>query len=376
MKAGPTSGDPGPLAGFVIGVTADRRSDEQIELLTRKGASVVHGPTIRTHPLGAESDLADATRAIIERPPDITLLSTGIGVRGWFEAAESLDLGEALLDSLRHGEIFARGKKAHGAAVTAGLALGWQTPNGTSAELVDELTRRGPVGVRVAVQLDGADGAPLADAVRALGADVVPVPVYRWTMPDDAVPAHKLLGAIVDRRVEAVTFTARPQIENLVELADAAGEHDALVHAFQDDVLPVCVGPVCGQAAIDAGFAKPLVPDRFRLGSMVRLLAATFADRAMDVELAGVPVRIQGSVVVVSGEIVQLSDREAGLLHALAARFGSVVSKPQLLERVWNDSESDDHVVEVTVARLRGRLGDAGRGLETVVRRGYRLSAA
>lgn len=366
----------GPLSGFVIGVTADRRSDEQIELLTRKGATVIHGPTIRTHPLGAESDLADATRAVIAEPPDITLLSTGIGVRGWFEAAESLDLGEALLDSLRQGQIFARGKKAHGAAVTAGLALGWQTPNGTSAELVDELARRGARGLRVAVQLDGADGAPLAEAVAALGAEVIPVPVYRWTMPDDAVPAHRLLAAIVDGRVDAVTFTARPQIENLCELADAAGRLDALVEAFSRDVQAVCVGPVCAKGATDQGFAPPIVPERYRLGSMVLTLASAFADRARDVQLAGVDVRIQGSVVVVDGEIIQLTDREADLFHALAARFGTVVSKPQLLERVWHGTESDEHVVEVTVARLRKSLGAAGDGLETVVRRGYRLSAA
>lgn len=366
----------GPLTGFVIGVTADRRSAEQIELLTRKGATVVHGPTIRTHPLADESDLADATRAVIERPPDVTLLSTGIGVRGWFEAAESLDLAEGLLDALRRGEIFARGKKAHGAAVTAGLALGWQTPNGTSVELVDELARRGAAGLRVAVQLDGASGAPLADAVAALGAEVIPIPVYRWTMPDDAVPAQRLLTSIVDRRVDAVTFTARPQIENLCELADVAGVLDRLVESFRTDVLAVCVGPVCAAAALDAGFADPLVPDRFRLGSMVLTLAGAFAGRAMDVELGGVPVRIQGQTVVVAGHPVQLTEREAELLHALATRFGTVVSKAQLLERVWHGAESDEHVVEVTVGRLRGRLGDAGRGIETVVRRGYRLSAA
>ncbi len=366
----------GPLSGFVIGVTADRRSGEQIELLARKGASVVHGATIRTHPMAEESGLAEATRAVIDDPPDITLLSTGIGVRGWFEAAESLDLGEALLDSLKRGEIFARGKKAHGAAVTAGLALGWQTPNGTSAEFLDELARRGPSDLRVAVQLDGASGAPLADAVAALGAEVVPIPVYRWTMPDDAVAAHRLLAAVVDRKVDAVTFTARPQIENLCELAESAGLLAPMVDALSSHVLPVCVGPVCAQAALDAGFAPPLVPERFRLGSMVLTLADAFRKRAMEVELAGVSVRIQGQVIVTGGEVIRLSEREAELLHALAARFGSVVSKAQLLERVWNGRESDEHVVEVTVARLRSRLGEAGRGLETVVRRGYRLSAA
>ena len=34
----------GPLTGFTIGVTACRRADEQIELLERKGATVLHGP--------------------------------------------------------------------------------------------------------------------------------------------------------------------------------------------------------------------------------------------------------------------------------------------------------------------------------------------
>jgi len=40
---------------------------------------------------------------------------------------------------------------------------------------------------------------------------------------------------------------------------------------------------------------------------------------------------------------------------------------------VWV-GESDDHVVEVTIGRLRRRLGVAGALVGTVVRRGYRLT--
>jgi len=61
------------------------------------------------------------------------------------------------------------------------------------------------------------------------------------------------------------------------------------------------------------------------------------------------------------------------VLGILARRPGAVVSKKALLEEVW-EGESDDHVVEVTVARLRHRLGAAGASIETVVRRGYRLA--
>lgn len=366
----------GSLTGFVVGVTADRRSGEQIELLSRKGAEVLHGPTIRTHPLGEEGDLADATRAVIADPPDVTLFSTGIGVRGWLEAAESLDLGEQLLDALGRSELLTRGHKAHGAAVTAGLTPAWETPKETTAELIEELGRRKAAGLRVAVQLDGAADAPLARRVAALGADVVPVPVYRWTLPSDAGPPHRLVTAICERRVDAVTFTARPQIENLVELAGAAGLLDDVTAAMTTDVTPVCVGPVCATAAVDAGFADPVVPERYRLGSMVHALAAAFAGRALDIVLADIPLRVQGRAVVIGSEVVRLTDRERDILHALADNFGVVISKRQLLHRIWPGGEAEEHVVEVTVARLRQRLGPAGAGVETVFRRGYRLSAA
>jgi uroporphyrinogen-III synthase len=365
----------GPLSGWSIAVTADRRSGEQIELLTRKGAHVVHGPLIRTHPLGVEADLASAIWSVIETPPEVTLLSTGIGVRAWIEAAESLDCAEPLLDALRRSEVLARGPKAHGAAVTVGLEVDWQTPAGRSTEMVAELERRGVRGRRVAVQLDGAVRAPLADAVRALGAEVTAVPVYRWTLPEDLTPAERLLQAICDRRIDAVTFTARPQVENLCELAEEAGRTDELRAAFAEgDVVAVCVGPVCADGARRAGLGDPVVPPRPRLGSMVMALADAFADRARTLDLAGAEVRLQGRLVALDGEVVALTDRERDVLVALADRPGVVRSKQQLLEAVWGNDASDEHVVEVTVGRLRQRLGPHGAALETVFRRGYRLA--
>jgi DNA-binding winged helix-turn-helix (wHTH) protein len=43
---------------------------------------------------------------------------------------------------------------------------------------------------------------------------------------------------------------------------------------------------------------------------------------------------------------------------------------------VWGPSASDPHVVEVTVARLRRRLGELGDSVVVVPRRGYLLDAA
>lgn len=364
----------GPLTGFTIGVTACRRAAEQIELLERKGASILHGPTIQTHPLAAERELALATRSVVDDPPEYTLLSTGIGVRAWFEAAESLDLAEGLLDALSRSTIIARGPKAHGAAVTNGLAVDWQTPNGWASEMIDHLREVGVDGARVAIQLDGAAGAPLAKAVAEIGARPIAVPVYEWTMPEDASPAGRLVDAVIEGRVDGVTFTARPQVDNLVTIAERMGKMEAFLAALASTTV-ICVGPVCASAVTELGLPEPVQPARYRLGSMILAIADVFAKKAADLVLAGTPVRVQGRAVLLpSDELVLLTDKERAVLDALAERPGVVLSKEQLLERAWAGAESDPHVVEVTVGRLRQRLGSAGAGVETVIRRGYRLA--
>lgn len=377
MEPSPRAAGVGPLTGFTIGVTAHRRADEQIELLERKGAHVVHGPAIQTHPLVAEAELAAATRAVVERPPDWTLLSTGIGVRAWFEAAESLGLAGELSAALARSKVVVRGPKAHGAAVTNGLDVHWQTPNGRASEMLDHLCAAGVTGARVAVQLDGASGAPLAKAVVEIGAEAVAVPVYEWTMPADTTGAERLVEAIVDGRVDGVTFTARPQVENLATIAERMGQLDALLAALAGPVAVICVGPVCASGITDLGLPEPEQPTRYQLGSMVLTVADTFRRRAREFTLAGVPVRLQGRAVVLSdGEgatTVLLTDKERMVLDVLSERPGVVWSKDELRSRVWAD-EADVHVVEVTVGRLRQRLGAAGAGVETVIRRGYRLS--
>ena len=76
---------------------------------------------------------------------------------------------------------------------------------------------------------------------------------------------------------------------------------------------------------------------------------------------------------------VPLTAREFDLLVYLVRRAGSVVSKRQILDGVWdNDFAGDPNVVEVYVARLRRKLDQAPGGctIETVRGAGYRLLRA
>lgn len=79
-----------------------------------------------------------------------------------------------------------------------------------------------------------------------------------------------------------------------------------------------------------------------------------------------------GMVVHCGQERVSLSSTEFRLLEAFLDHPGRVLSRTQLLEIVWGDAAwGDPHVVEVTVQRLRAKIGPGH--VETVRGAGYKL---
>ena len=364
-----------PLAGYCVAVTADRRCEEQVTLLQRRGAATLVGPTIRTLPLVEDDELAEAIDSIIDHPPDVTVLLTGIGTRGMLAAAEGMGKDVALVRALQSTRVMARGPKAAGAAMTAGLSVEWQTPNERAVELLEHLRVDAASGARIAVQRDGQLHASLAGALAALGADAVDVPVYRWELPDDLRPALRLASAIVDRCVDAVTFTSSPALRHLVSLAGDAGIGPDVIDAFASgDVLAACVGPVCAETAAELGVKNVLAPNRARLGAMVQALAVVLGGRGRTVSTSGGEVTIRSRAVFVDGALSSVGTRERSVLAVLADADGAVVPKARLLRAVWGPDFDDEHAVEVAVARLRRGLGAVGAAVETVPRRGYRLA--
>ena len=167
-----------PLAGFTIGVTAARRSEEFITLLERRGATVLHAPAIRIIPLVDDVELRRVTTLLIEQPPDVVVVTTGIGFRGWIEAAHGWDVADDLIAALASTRILARGPKARGAVRQAGLCEEWSPESEASPEVLERLLAEGAAGLRIAVQLHGAasewePNADICDALTLAGAQVI-----------------------------------------------------------------------------------------------------------------------------------------------------------------------------------------------------------
>ncbi|MER7828149.1 MULTISPECIES: uroporphyrinogen-III synthase [unclassified Streptomyces] len=361
----------GPLAGFTVGVTAARRADELIALLRRRGAAVLHAPALRIVPLADDSELLASTKELIGCAPDVVVATTAIGFRGWIEAADGWGVGEELLERLRAAELLARGPKVKGAIRAAGLTETWSPDSESLAEVLERLLADGVEGRRIALQLHGEPLPGFVEALRAGGAEVVVVPVYRWMAPEDLGPLDRLLDAIVGGGVDAVSFTSAPAAASLLSRAEERGLREAVLDALRGRLLSACVGPVTA-LPLQAHGVDTVQPERFRLGPLVQLLCKELPARARVLPVAGHRVEIRGHAVLVDDALRPVPPAGMALLRALARRPGWVVSRAELL-RALPGAGRDEHAVETAMARLRVALG-APNLIQTVVKRGYRLS--
>lgn len=357
----------GALTGYTIGITGHRRWEEQAEMLSRRGAQVVHGPVMHTTLLHDTDATLRATRDVLRSRADFLVLTTGIGTRSWFAAAESAGLDGELRAAGAGATVLARGPKARSAAIGAGLDVQWQAAGETSAEVLDHLATLGVGGRRVVVQRDGCEPR-VASAVRALGADVVDVPVYRWRPPETTGRALRLIDAACAGRLAAVTFTCAYAVDNAFSIAP---DPDAFRDALNERVLAVAVGPVCAAALRRHGVGDERIvePQRARLGAMVQALMRALGGANRLLRHGPHARRWQGTALVhpdAEAGITTLTPSEAGILEALVRRAPAVVAKAALV-----DDGVDPHAAEAAVARLRAKLGPLGAAIQTVPRRGY-----
>ena len=82
----------------------------------------------------------------------------------------------------------------------------------------------------------------------------------------------------------------------------------------------------------------------------------------------------QAHLAYVNGVEIDLAPLEYRLLETLLERRGRVQTRRQLLEAAWETTARiETRTVDMHVARLRSKLGEAGRMIETVRGLGYRV---
>lgn len=258
------------LSGRVIGVTAERRSQQQQRFLEARGASVELAPVLATADRTERPEVVATTLALIDAPPDLLVVQTGQGFRWWLSAIGD-SAADALLESLGSTDIWCRGPKATSAVRKVGLDVAWQSGEETTADVARHLNQEDLGGKHVVIQVDGNDPEPLRRGA-ADASSLSLLNVYRYLLPSDLAPALALIDRVIAGSVDAVTFTASPAIRHLRQIASLHGTGEELDAAFSTSCLAAVVGPVCAETARQAGWSNVSEPPTARLIPMLEAM--------------------------------------------------------------------------------------------------------
>lgn len=264
------------LGGLRVAVTAQRRAEEQVALVRALGGEPLLCPTAQVvweeEPVAADGWLSTLLGGI-----DDCVFMTGMGAERLLGHAAAAGRLDAAVEALQRSRVVVRGSKAqpllrrHGVAVD--LAPRPPTTAGIVAAMGAELA-----GHSVLVQLAEPEPAALPRELRAAGAQVVAVCLYRY--PPSTVATARggdaLIDAVLERRVDAVTFTSTPAVEGMVAAAAARGVWPEVRRGL-GDLLVAAVGPVTAAALARRGVAVHVQPAEPRTGPMMRELAAAAA---------------------------------------------------------------------------------------------------
>lgn len=222
---------------------------------------------------------------------------------------------------------------------------------------------------------------------------VGPVPGARILLVEDD-ESLRLTTRLILERYGYEVVTAADGVEGLHRLVDAPDlavvdvtmpRMDGLTfarHVRERQELPIVFLtardlPRDQLAGFDAGaddyVVKPF-DGRLLAARIAAVLRRTAASQPDDPAIALGELRIDLDAMTVhrAGEPVSLSSTEFRLFETLLLNANRVLTRGQLLDHVWGGIETDDtHVIEVTIQRLRAKIGSDH--IATVRGVGYRL---
>jgi uroporphyrinogen-III synthase len=124
-------------------------------------------------------------------------------------------------------------------------------------------------GRAVAVQEYGVSNAALLEALRERGAAVMPVPVYRWGLPEDLGPLTRAIRAIMEDEADVVLFTNAAQVEHVLKVAEGLGGADRLRRALEKTVVSA-VGPIVAARLREGRLPVDIEPSHAKMGIQVK----------------------------------------------------------------------------------------------------------
>lgn len=274
------------MEGLRVLSLESRRAKDMETLIIREGGAPFVAPSVKER---AVDDDATALRFIDDLEADrfdLLICMTGVGLAFLRDTLVKHMPEERIGAALRRVTTVSRGPKPVG--VLRGLSVPVHVmipePN-TWREIVAAIAQRQER--RIAIQEYGRPNTELNAELEALGAQVTPIALYRWELPEDLRPLEEAVRRLVAGRIDVVLFTSSIQLDHLMEIARRMGLEERVSQALASRTAIGSIGPVMTDYLTARGLPPDIVPRHPKMWALVR---------AASEEAASVLVRKSGGV--------------------------------------------------------------------------------
>ena len=270
------------LAGLRVLSLESRRAEQMVALIRNQGGTPVVAPSMREIPIEENAAALAFAQDLFTGSFDSVIFLTGVGTRILFHAIETKYPRERLVEALSRVLVVARGPKPVAVLREFSIPIGVTVPEpNTWRDILKALDDLRPAfslqGKRIAVQEYGVSNRDFLESLRAGGAQVTPVPVYQWALPEDIGPLRRAINEIVEEKIDVLLVTSANQVHNLMQVARDAGLAERVVDGLRRAAV-ASVGPVASGALADYGITPDFEPTHPKMGQLV----FEAAERAME----------------------------------------------------------------------------------------------
>ena len=259
--------------GLHVGALESRMALEMERLITRHGGIPVVAPSMQEIPLSEHPQTIIFGETLLAGAVDVVVFLTGVGCQTLFDILETKFPDDAIKDALKNTVLVVRGPKPTGVLKSLGLKPQILVPEPNTwrdiLHAMDAAHPEGLTGKRVAVQEYGVSNPELLEGLRQRGAQVTPLPIYRWTLPNNLQPLQQLLEKILQEKIPVLLITNAVQVDHMVKVLEERSKIDHLQTALAH-MMVASIGQVASERLRQYGFPVDLEPSHPKMGILVK----------------------------------------------------------------------------------------------------------
>ena len=209
---------------------------------------------------------------------DVIVFLTGVGATALLNAVELYFPRERFLESLRKINVTVRGPKPTVVMRNWEVPIRFTAPEpNTWHEIISvwDQQKFSISGKQVVVQEYGKPVQEFYAELNSRGAQVLPIAVYRWALPENTSGLRKSVHDTIHNEFDVLMFTSAQQVSHVLQIAEEEQVKNQWLTAASKTMI-ASVGPACTEAIQQAGLSVDFESSPPKMGPLVKdaLLAA------------------------------------------------------------------------------------------------------